>query len=188
MYQALHQPADAIKWITKATELDPSSAAAFANLGVALDEQGQYAKAESAYRRSLELDSTQATTLFNLGSNLVLQGKPAEAASAFEQVLKTSDSAVVRKRYGDALTLLKQFDTAIDQYRLALKANPRYAPAMNELGRVLILQYKQGLELDEAKRRDALAMWKQSLEINPTQPEVEAMVKQWETSGSLNQP
>lgn len=187
VYLALNQPADAAKYLAKATTLDNQSAVAFANYGVALDAQGKYADAERAYRRSIELDAHQPTTLLNLGSNLILQNRPNEAATALQQAIAMSDSPLARKRLGDALALAKKFDAALAEYRHALKLNPRYYPAMNESARVLVIQYKEGLELDDRKLADALALWRDSLKINPDQPQVQAMLKQWDKKSLFTQ-
>jgi tetratricopeptide (TPR) repeat protein len=180
VYLALNQPADAAKYLEKATTLDGQSAVAFANYGVALDAEGQYAAAEKAYRRSIELDGEQGTTLLNLGSNLILQGRPGEAATALRQAIAKTDSPLARKRLGDALALGKKLDEALEQYHQALTQNPKYYPAMNEIGRVLVMQYKAGLELDDRKLAEALAMWHESLQINANQPPVQALLKQWD--------
>ena len=73
--QHLGDTAAAVKLTEKATLLDPQSAAAFSNFGVALDANGEYARAEAAYRHSLDLDPENTTTLLNLGTNLIKQNK-----------------------------------------------------------------------------------------------------------------
>lgn len=174
---------DAVTYCERATVLDPQSPEAFSNLGVALDARGEFPRAEAAYRQSLDLDPDNVTTLLNLGSNLIQQNKTKEAIDILGEVVQRQDSALHRKRYGDALARAGQTDAAINEYQLALKLDPKYYPAMNEIGSARIAQYKADLELDDSKRDEALAMWKQSLAINPNQPEIRAASRQW-TPGS----
>ena len=73
----------------------------------------------------------------------------------------------------------KQYEEALKEYNAALKNNRRYYPPMNEMGLVLIEQYRQSLELDEQKKIAAVAIWNPSLEIQPNQPRVQQWIKQW---------
>jgi len=51
---------------------------------------------------------------------------------------------------------------------------------MNDKGYLLLKQYRAGLELDENKLKEAVALWKVSLRINPRQPKVESTLKEFE--------
>src|SRR5206468_3198072 len=93
------------------------------------------------------------------------------------EVVRASDTAPHRKLLGDALFLEKKYDEALAEYAKALKLDPKYIPAMNETGWVLITEYNQSLGLDEAKRTAALESWKQSLAINPNQQQVRNLMK-----------
>ncbi|MEO6435873.1 MAG: tetratricopeptide repeat protein [Tepidisphaeraceae bacterium] len=170
---------DAVKFCEHATLLDPRSAAAFSNLGVALDSRGEFARAEAAYRHSLDLDPANTTTLLNLGTNLIQQNKGNEAVQIMEIVVGKQDVPMHRKRYGDALAKAGRHNDAVVQYEAAIKLDPRYYPAMNEIGWSRITEYKNNLELDDAKRDQALTMWSQSLTINPNQPRIQAAKQEW---------
>jgi superkiller protein 3 len=179
VYLFLGNPDDAVKYAERATLLDPKSAAAFSNLGVALDARGEYSRAEAAYRHSLDIDPENATTLLNLGTNLIAQNKGSEAVDIMEQVIKMQDTPLHRKRYGDALAKAGRYDDAVEQYQQAIKLDPKYYPAMNEIGWSRIAQYRNNLELDDDKREQAIAMWDQSLQVKPDQPKIEAAKKEW---------
>jgi tetratricopeptide (TPR) repeat protein len=179
-YLAMDQYDEAVKYLTRATEIDPSSAVAWSNLGVALDAKGDVQQAETKYRRSIELDSRSVTTLQNLASNLITQGKAREAIAVMEQVIERVDTAGTRKRYGDALAQAKRYPEAVKQYDIALKRDPRYWPAMNEKGFVLIREYREGLELDDDKRKGAIALWRDSLKVNPSQQAIRRQVEKAE--------
>ncbi len=179
VYLSENDPKEAAEYLKRATVIDKTSAAAFANYGVALDALGQYADAEHAYRESIELDGKSSTTLLNLGSNLILQNRANEAATALRQSLALSDTPLAHKRLGDALVMSKAFEPAIREYQRALELDHRYYPAMNEIAHVRILEYRDGLDLDNAKVAAAVAMWRESLKLNPNQPNVQALLKQW---------
>jgi tetratricopeptide (TPR) repeat protein len=177
---ALGDTEGSVAYLRKATEIDPKSAAAWLNYGVALDGAGDLARAESAYRRSLEIDATSQTAQLNFGTNLVLQGKTSEALAVLEPLAKKLNSPLVHKRFGDALAQAKRWDESAKEYEVAIKLNPRYFPAINELGTISIERYRQGLELDDNLRITALNAWKRSLGVNPDQPAIRDQVQKWE--------
>jgi tetratricopeptide (TPR) repeat protein len=176
---------EALSYARKATELEPKSAAAWSNLGVTLDAMGDYPKAEEAYRKSIDLDPDNPATLVNLATNLMAQNKAAEAVELMKRAAGISNTAAVRKRYGDALAKAGRYDDAVAQYQAALKLDSKYYPALSEIGFTRIAEYRKGLELDDAKRQDALSNWKKSLAINSNQPKVQAAVKEWEGKSGL---
>ena len=175
----LGHPEKALDYAKKATATEPRNAAAWSNLGITLDAMGDYAGAEEAYRKSIDLDPDSAPALINLAINLMAQDKAAEAAEIMKRVVSLNDSPAMRKRYGDALAKAGRYDQAIQQYHEALKQNPDYYPAMNEIGYSRIAEYRKGFQLQDAKRADALANWKQSLAVNPNQPKIQSAVKEW---------
>lgn len=179
VYLALGKPEDALPFAQKAMDLNGKSAPASSNLGVIYDTLNMYKSAEDSYRKALELDGNQTQTAFYLAENLMKQGKYAEARSVMGQIVLRDDSPRARKRFGDAMFLSKQYDDAVTQYENALKLDPRFYPAMNEEGWVLITQYSQGLSLDEPKRVAAIGLWQHSLQVNPDQPKIAALLKQY---------
>ncbi len=74
----------------EAVGLDPSSAAAWNTLAIALDEMDRLDEAEAAYRRAAELDPGGWRAPFNLGILLRERGRYSEAASVQEEVLRRS--------------------------------------------------------------------------------------------------
>jgi tetratricopeptide (TPR) repeat protein len=179
VYLALGKPDSALKYAQKAAELEAQSAQANSNLGVVCDTLKMYRSAEIAYRKAMELDPKQMQTAFYLADNLMRQGRYADAKSVMGQIVLHEDTPLARKRFGDAMFMSQKYDDAIEQYENALKRDPRYYPAMNEEGWVLITQYTQGLGLDEPKRANAVELWKRSLAIKPDQPKIIALVKQY---------
>ena len=171
-YLALNQPDDAAKYAKRAVDLNDQSAAAWSNLAVALDGQQKYKEAEPAYRRALELDPGHVEIAVALAENLMHQQRFAEARSVMDQVVRAQDTPAHRKRLGDTLFLEKKYDESLGEYAKALRLDPRFYPALNETGWVLITEYNQSLGLEEDKRKAALNAWRQSLLINANQPRI----------------
>ncbi len=179
VYLALDQPADALRHSRQAVESSPGSAEAHAALARVLDAQGQYEEAEKSYRRSLDIKSNPEV-MMNLAGNLLQQTKSNEAISALVQLIRIQDSPAARKRLADALVQTRNFNGALREYAAALQLDPDYYPALNEMGMIRIAEYKQSLELDDDKRQQALQNWRKSMEINPAQPAIATILKQWE--------
>ncbi len=176
VYAALGNPELGLPYVRRAAELAPRSAETMSNYAVVLDTLGQYPAAEDAYRKAMELDSDRMETAVNLAGCLVAQKRYSEAISVYDNVLKGHDSSLLRQRFGFALLQAGRLDDAAAQFKLALDQNAQNYQACNGLGDVQIARYRQSSLLDETKRDAAIKWWKKSLEINPQQPRVSALV------------
>ncbi|MGA2501202.1 MAG: tetratricopeptide repeat protein [Tepidisphaeraceae bacterium] len=179
VYTALGKPDQGLPYAQKAVEVEPRSADAQANLAVVLDSLSLFPEAERHYRTALELDSSRLETVINLAGNLVSQKRYKDAIAIYEQVLRTRDNSMVRQRLGHALLAAGRIDEAVREFEAALKQAPGNYQARNGLGDAMIQQYRAGAMLDEKKRSAAVAHWKASLEINPDQPRVQAMLREY---------
>lgn len=177
-YLALNRPEDALPYTKKAVELNDRSAGALFNLGVVYDARQDYAASEAAYRRSVEL-TDNPDVAFHLAESLIHLQKLSEAHSVLDLLARNHPTALIRKRLGDTFLLQKQFEEALRQYTLAIEMNPQYCAAMNDAGWSLINQYTSGLGLDDSKRAKAVAIWKESLKINPHQPKIRELVDRY---------
>jgi tetratricopeptide (TPR) repeat protein len=185
VYLALGKTNNALAQLKKAVQISPDSAEAQCNYGVALDAAGQLGKAETAYQRALELNPNETVALMNLGINLLHQGRQREAEPVLARAARKLDTPLAHQRYGDALVLEHRDDDALVEYQIALQRDPRYFPAMNQIGMILIRRYEAGLTLDESLRREAVAMWRQSLLLRPDQPPIQKLVDHWDQGGKL---
>lgn len=180
VYLALGDLAKAMEHSRRATELAPENPTALANYGVVQDAVGDPVGAEKSLLKSLEISGDNPATLLNLGQNLLTQNRPKEAQEVLLRLLAKIDSPIGRKRLGDAYALQGLAAEAIQEYEKALKIDANYFPAMNDAGRVMIQRYRAGAELDEALRDVALSYWQRSVRVNPNQPQIQALIKQWE--------
>ncbi len=80
-------PQRAIKLYQRALQKEPRHAAAWANLGRLLHEEGDLSAAESCYRLASLSDPAEATYWFNLGVVLQDAHRLAEAAQAYRAAL-----------------------------------------------------------------------------------------------------
>lgn len=150
-------------------------------LGNLLYEKGQYAEAESAYRRALAIekqgrwnnDQRIVTTLNSLADALDKQGNYSESEPLYRQALAIreeltpdakADIAAIQNNLATALYRLGRSEDAEPFYRLALKlrrdalpaTSPLIGPSLNNLAQVL---FKLG-SVDEAEslHREALEL------------------------------
>ena len=183
VYLALGRLEEAKKYTALAAEQDPTNPVIHANHGVVLDASGDHAGAERALLKALEIAPSNPGAMMNLATALLAQRRASDAAAVLESLAAVNDTAPVRKRLGDAYALSDRLNDALAQYDQAIAKDATLTSAYNDAGRVLILQYRQGLELDEKLREAALARWKKSLEINPEQPRMKELVTQWTKKG-----
>ncbi|MGH6962520.1 MAG: tetratricopeptide repeat protein, partial [Dongiaceae bacterium] len=136
---------DAVAAYEAALRLKPEYAEAHYNLGIALQNLRQSARAIAAYRRGAELRPAHVGTFFNLGGELRSQGRLADAVVAFRQAIALKpDYAEAHRNLGNALRDLKRMDEAAGAYRAALAIRPDYPAAELDLAIVLRMQRRFG--------------------------------------------
>jgi Flp pilus assembly protein TadD len=106
-------PRTAAAAFARATRDDPSSAAAFSDLGIALADQSNFHAAEAAFHTALALDPSMQAAQVNLGLALALGGQPAQAAVILGPLARSAGAdPKVRADYATALTLAGQSSAA----------------------------------------------------------------------------
>jgi tetratricopeptide (TPR) repeat protein len=149
----------AIKYISRAIDLDGTESAFHSNLGNAFKAQGKLDEAVASYRRALELRPDDAGAYNNLGSALQAQGKLDEAVESYRWALKLNpDHVEARGNLGNAFQNQGRLDEAIEAYRRALELNPDLPEAHYNLGNA----YQEKGKLDEA-----VASYCQELKLKP---------------------
>lgn len=116
-------------------------------LGWRMQQAGQFAAAEAAYRAALQADPTLADVWSSLGSVCQSQGKLAEALACYDAALRLRPAeARYHNNRANVLTQFGRPTDAIASYREAIRLRPDYALAYANLGNALA---EQG-QLDEA--------------------------------------
>jgi Tfp pilus assembly protein PilF len=126
----------------------------------------------SRLQKKLNEQKGTAQEYFELGSIFLSKNLAAQAIAQFQKSLKAAESepeenpALIYNAMGYAYFVQQQYDIAIRQYREALKLDPTYVTALNNLGHAYerknlsapaLEAYEQALEIDSknatAKRR-----------------------------------
>ena len=133
--------------------------AAHNNLGGALFERGQAAKAIDEYQRALEIEPDFLEARYNLAAAYNSLGRHVEAIAQYQKAVEIApNSAEAHNNLARALFQQGQLAEAIDQFQQALRIKPDDAVARYNLGNALILQGQLG---------DAIAQYKEAVRVKP---------------------
>ena len=84
----------------RAVELDPKYAAAYNDLAIAYEHEGQLDKARKAYEKALELDPTYAAAYNDLAIAYEHEGQLDKARKAYEKAMELApNNAQIRQNY-----------------------------------------------------------------------------------------
>src|SRR5205814_3926584 len=123
--------------LTHAVEKEPDSAEVHRLLGRTYSGQGKTEDAIESYRRAIELDDKDAWSMNNLGLLFLGQDRPYDAVPLLAKaVLLNKNVAMFHNNLGMALEHIGCFGAAAMAYSVALKADPNYTKAHNNLERV----------------------------------------------------
>lgn len=113
----------------------PHKARPYNNLGAALADAGQYAKAIAQYHKALQINPYYPKAYNNLGFALVKQGRVEESIPPFLMAsqLDPGDYETL-SNLGVALIMQKRHQEAIKYLSEAVALNPHFANAHNNLG------------------------------------------------------
>src|SRR5262245_21851159 len=125
--------------------LDPK-AEIYSDYGFTMARLGKPDEALAAYSKALELDPGCASAHANLAVSYVQAGQLDEAESHYRKALAGKPTAETHNGLGYVLDRQDRTDDAIAEFRKAIDANPKFAPAYNNLAEALV---KQG-KLEEA--------------------------------------
>lgn len=142
---------------TRALELDPALAEAYASLGFSkLEYDWDWAGAQSAFEKAIQLDPNYATARQWYSLYLNALGRSEEAVAEAREALRLDPlSPIVALALGSRLYHARRFDEAIEQFRKTLELDPNFVLAHHNLGRAHLLkgEYPQAIETLETALR-----------------------------------
>lgn len=128
-------PDAGLEQLRRAVRLNPRSAKAHADLGVALQRAGEFAPAVASQRRALELDPGLVVLHGIMAPALHALGQHESATDSYYKALALQpDNPALHYGLGEALRALLQFQLAADSYRRALALRPQDASSHTGLG------------------------------------------------------
>ena len=125
----------AISFFLRAIELDPDDAAAYNNLGIAYNSQGNTTKAIELFEKAIELDPDYANPYYDLGIAYKAQGNYTKAIQSYEKAIELKpDYATAYNNLGIAYKNQGNFTKAIQSYEKAIELDPDDAYTYYNLG------------------------------------------------------
>ena len=130
--------AEAERHLGRAVEVEPRSAKAHLNRGVALYALGRFEEAGGCYRRAIALDPGYAVALNNLGNVCLILQRLDEAIENYDKALAAKpDFPNAWYNRGLALQQLGRHQEALASHERALAFEPNYAEALVGQGSAL---------------------------------------------------
>ncbi len=118
-----------------------------------MERQAKYDEAQKLYQKSLDRDPKNPTAWHRLGCLAVRRGDQKEALVYFARAAQFgTESVELMNDIGYALYLQNELVPAEEELRQALKQNPQYAEARNNLGLVLAEQKRFDEALAEFRK------------------------------------
>lgn len=162
-----------------APEVASKNAYAWNNLEAVFDLNGQAYDAVRAYKNSLECNLQQPVVLVNLATVYLNQERWGPARRTLQKAIELDPNlSVARARMGYLEWCGQRYDQAAETYAKAIELDPKSAAAHAEFGVVRMTQYLNRPE-EVAYRDEAIESWHRSLEINPDQPQLRALIEQY---------
>ncbi|MGA2052515.1 MAG: tetratricopeptide repeat protein, partial [Opitutales bacterium] len=156
--------AEAIGYLLKTLEIDPTYETADVNLGNLLLEEGHVNQAMACFAHALQLDPGDQKAHNDRGQALLQIGRPTEAAAELRWALEINPNyAKARYNLGIALGDLGQYESAVEQYKLALGIQPAFAEADYNLGNVLMAL---------GRTNEAVPYFRQALKLKPNDGDI----------------
>ena len=132
--------ADAESFARRAVQIDPKNAVAWDRLGVALQARGLVNnETEHAYRRAVELDPQFAAAYAHLARALNKLGRKDEAATLYQQAATLAKEPATLNLIAESLQEEQQWQNSEPILKRSLELDPRGAPALYMLGRMLVV-------------------------------------------------
>ena len=155
----LGRAAEACDALERAASLNPGSAAAYHELGLARSQSGNPEGAEAAFLKALSLEPGSWELHNDLGLFLHRLGRDEEAAQALRSALDLEPRSVdALRNLGMVLRAQKRAAEAVEVYRAALALQPKDHATLSNLGNAL---------LDLSDSEQAAACFREAVALSP---------------------
>jgi tetratricopeptide (TPR) repeat protein len=181
-YLQLGEPHNAITFAENAVAADPENGSARATLGSVYESVGRYAEAIDQYDAALDLMEPSAPLLINLINALGKVERFDEAKNTAEMLVRLDPSAVSYERLGWAHFRMQDFAASMTAYRRAVELDPAHWPSLNGVGVNAMNTWLRSAKKDEAAAAEAKDALQRSLQANPDQPRVLALLERYQWS------
>jgi len=159
----------------KAIEIDPKSAKAHNNIGVAFVLSGDNNKAVSEFEEAIKLDPELGKPYINLASILINEGNYIDAIKNLEIVekLNSPEKMDALIMWGECLARQQDIDGAVGKFKEVIELDSGFGPAYFHWGVLLknqsdcekaIDKFKKAAELEHPLKLDSYGMWGACLE------------------------
>lgn len=149
---------EALKHLRTALDSKPDFADAWIEMGNILQDKGEMAQAEDAYKKALSFSPSMEGAYYNLGNIYLKSGHPAAALEYYNEALGRNPQLVIAyNNRGQAYEALGELERAVGEYRMALQQDSELPQAWFNLAVAL---ERQGSRQEAAqaygKARDLL--------------------------------
>jgi tetratricopeptide (TPR) repeat protein len=151
LYLELGEPQDALRHFEAVARLQPQSAPAHYNVGVALEASGRPGDAALQYETAVRLDPAYSLAHNNLGNLRLAAGRVDEARREYERAVASGPrNAEAHNNLGAALLASGDAAAAIPRLRQAIELRPTYPEAHFNLARAYGATQQFGTAIREA--------------------------------------
>ena len=162
-YAALQKYDAAVDSYKQAIKFKPNYAGAYYNMGVALQNKGDFEETIYSYKQAIKIKPDYAEAYYNMGIALKDKGELDVAIDSYKQAIKIKpDYAEAYSNMGVALNDQGELDAAIDSCKQAIKIKPDYAKTYYNMGTAL---------RDKGELDAAIDSYKQAIKIKPNYAE-----------------
>jgi tetratricopeptide (TPR) repeat protein len=142
------------------------SAGAYDALGAYFGQRQELKCAISAFEAAVHQDSNSWEARFNLALALLQKHEPGKAARELRVAVRLKpDNASGHIALGEAFGELEQNESAVEEFKLALKAEPKSVPALDGLAKALIAQKRYSAAIAYLKDAPPDPMLKDDLAV-----------------------
>lgn len=169
----------AVAFAEKAVQIDPTDGEARVRLAVAYERTGRNVDAIRTLEVALELIDPRPDVLITLVNLYAAERRYVEAINTAQELIRIAPSANAWERLGWAYFRVGDYAKSAESYRQGVALDPDNWPSLNGVATNALNRWLQSGKLDDAARIEARQAFRRSLQVNPDQPRVVALVTKY---------